>query len=337
VEARLHRAEHLRAGASSLHLNHRAHRSACILSFAVRVFILSSGSAGNVIVLEAPCGARLLLDAGVNPTAAASRMRTLGADLFPSGALGIVVTHHHGDHIAHAQPLARALGRSVQGTMALSRESPLGRTPPRSAPVFMHAGISAARLRERLEVRSYVADPGARAGAVALAPFHVGPFAVEALAVPHDAPQVALRVTAAGTTFGLATDLGTVPHALTDFLADCDLALLEANYCPRMLEEGPYPMRLKMRVRGPLGHLANEQCAALAARLVGSRLAKLLLGHVSLRNNSPARALDVVASRCAGLAVEVVPNGAPRLYDIAATCRARRPTQLALPFAAMAS
>ena len=301
----------------------------------LRVFILSSGSSGNVIVLEASCGARLVVDAGVNPTAAAGRMRALGTDLFPSGALGIIITHHHGDHIAHAQPLARALGRSVQGTMALGARA--SNAAPRSAPVFMHAGISAARLREKLEVRGYVASKGGGESSAPHAPFDVGPFTIEALAVPHDAPQVALRITAAGKTFGLATDLGHVPHALTEFLADCDLALLESNHCPRMLDEGPYPMRLKQRVRGPLGHLANEQCAALAARLVGSRLAKLLLGHVSLRNNTPARALDVVASRCPGLAVEVVPNGAPRLFDIESALRGRRPTQLALPFAAMAS
>jgi phosphoribosyl 1,2-cyclic phosphodiesterase len=155
---------------------------------------------------------------------------------------------------------------------------------------------------------------------------------VEALALPHDAPHVALRVTAGDRRFGIATDLGHVPRELHGFLSACDHVLLESNYCPRMLEAGPYPERLKRRVAGPVGHLANEQAAELARALENTRVSRLVLGHLSRTNNVPSRALDVVASRAHRLGVEVLPHGEPRYYDVAAGAGPRAAEQLSLGF-----
>jgi phosphoribosyl 1,2-cyclic phosphodiesterase len=275
----------------------------------VRVFVLGSGSSGNAVLVEA-AGARLLVDAGFGPRAAAQRLAQLGVDLFPRSVDGILVTHQHGDHIGHLEPLARAT----------------------RAPIFLHRGIGAARVRHRFQVVDY--DPGAR--------LRVGPLDVETALVPHDAPQVAVRVSAPcddakgalpGLAFGIATDVGVVTDALVRLLRDCDAALVEANHCPVMLHDGPYPERLKKRVAGPYGHLANEQTADLAARVVtgrASRLAHMYLGHLSRANNTPERALAVVRRRVPDLGVTVVPHGAPQLLSVP---RARRASQLALPFA----
>ena len=275
----------------------------------VRVWLLSSGSSGNLAIVEAE-GARLMIDAGVGPKGAVTRMRALGADLFAPGfddglagpgsyrrsISGIVVTHHHGDHVAQAEPLARAL----------------------RAPLYMHRGIVADRVRRRVDVREYT--PGVT--------LRIGPFAVQSLVVPHDAPQVAITVAAGGRRFGLVTDLGFVPPGLVAMLADCDAALVEANHCSDLLRVGPYPPRLKDRVAGDRGHLSNAQTAELARDLRGSRLSRLWLGHLSRVNNTPARALQTVGERAQGLDVAVVPHGSPCVLDVA-----RRPTQLALAFA----
>jgi phosphoribosyl 1,2-cyclic phosphodiesterase len=257
----------------------REHRSA------VRVYVLGSGSSGNCLVAEAD-GERVLLDAGIGPTRATERMRTLGADLItPRVPLGLFVTHDHGDHAAHAVPIARAT----------------------RAPLFAHAGIAPPRARSRLDVRAY--DPQRAT--------HLGPFVVEAMTVPHDAPHVAFRVSAGGRRFGIATDLGHAPRALSAFLGACDVVFLESNYCPRLLETGPYPPSLRRRVAGPLGHLANEQTAEVARSLENTRVARLVLVHISRTNNAPARALEVVASRAHRLRVEALPHGEPRRFDIA--------------------
>jgi phosphoribosyl 1,2-cyclic phosphodiesterase len=276
-------------------------RFRCNVGAAVRVFVLSSGSSGNALLVEA-AGTRIMIDAGIGPKQAAGRMRTLGRDLFPRGVDAIVLTHHHGDHIAHVEPLARAF----------------------RAPIYMHRGISAQRVRNRWEVREYSAP----------APFRIGGLEVRAHFVPHDAPQVALSVASPdGERFGLATDLGYAPPSLTPFLAACDAALVEANYCPELLAIGPYPPRLRQRICGGLGHLANEQTAELAARLSGSRLSRLYLGHISRANNTPERALAVVAPRCVGLEVHAVPHGVPHVIDVVKSHRASAGfEQLALAF-----
>jgi phosphoribosyl 1,2-cyclic phosphodiesterase len=252
----------------------------------VRVFVLGSGSSGNCLVVEAD-GERLVVDAGMGPTRAAERMRSLGTDLVTSRApLGLFVTHEHGDLAAHAVPVARAL----------------------RAPLHTHDGMPAPRARSRLEVRSYT--PGR--------PVPLGPFVVETLPIPHDAPHVALRVGAGGRRFGIATDLGHATRELRAFLAGCDIVFLEANYCPRLLETGPYPLRLKRRVGGPLGHLANEQAGEVARSLEDSRVARLVLVHISRTNNDPARALETVAAKVRRLPVEALPHGVPRRFDVEA-------------------
>ena len=225
---------------------------------AVRVFVLGSGSSGNCLVVESE-GERLLIDAGMGPTRATERMRALGADLVTSRApLGLFVTHDHGDHAAHALAPRACAARAAARARGDRRDS----------------------ARNRLEVRAYT--PGR--------PVPLGPFVVEALRIPHDAPHVALRVAAGGRRFAIATDLGHATRELRAFLAGCDLVFLESNYCPRLLETGPYPLRLKRRVGGPLGHLANEQAAELAACLEGTRVRALVLVHLSRTNNSARRA-----------------------------------------------
>jgi phosphoribosyl 1,2-cyclic phosphodiesterase len=256
----------------------------------VRVFVLGSGSSGNCFVVESQ-GERLVVEAGMGPTRAVERMRAMGADFVTARpALGVLVTHEHGDHAAHALPLSRA----------------------QRAPILAHDGITLPRTRRRTEVRSYT--PG-RA-------LTLGPFLIESLAVPHDAPQVAVRVSAGGWAFALATDLGVAPKGLRPFLSECDLVFLESNHCPRLLETGPYPPRLRTRVAGGLGHLANEQAAEVAASLDHTRVGRLVLVHLSRVNNTPERARDVVSSRVRRMPVDVLAQGEARRFDVSAGARA---------------
>jgi phosphoribosyl 1,2-cyclic phosphodiesterase len=211
----------------------------------------------------------------------------------------LVVTHEHNDHAAHTEALARQL----------------------TCPVYLHHGIAAPRVRSRFEVRGYDVRTS----------FTVGTLTVDALVVPHDAPHVALRVSSRDRAFAVVTDLGHVPRDLATFVGACDAALVEANYCPELLATGPYPERLRRRVAGPLGHLANAQTAELARALRGTRLVRLYLGHISRANNTPERALAEVRRSSGTLDVRVVPNGTPRLLDVPAGRRV--PTeQLALAF-----
>ncbi len=74
----------------------------------MRVLIPSPGSIGNVILVESH-GTRVCSSTrGRGPKVLNERLRGLGVDL-PRSVDAVIVTHHHGDHVAHVEPLARAL------------------------------------------------------------------------------------------------------------------------------------------------------------------------------------------------------------------------------------
>jgi phosphoribosyl 1,2-cyclic phosphodiesterase len=87
-------------------------------------------------------------------------------------------------------------------------------------------------------------------------------------------------------------------------------------------------MHLRHRVGGGYGHLSNVQTAEIAAKLVGSRLGRIYLGHLSRSNNTPERALETVASAAPRMNVSVLPHGSICALDV----RRSRSVQLALPF-----
>jgi phosphoribosyl 1,2-cyclic phosphodiesterase len=233
----------------------------------VRVTILGSGSKGNVTLLEAS-GAALLVDAGLGPRTLATRMAAAGVS--PERVDGVVLTHAHRDHSQHAPAYAERFGCPVYLTSATRRGVRWEKEP--TTRVIGHA-----------------------------APFRVGAFEVRPLPIPHDAPQVALtfehmercagatRPIHEGERVGIVTDLGHVPEALAAHLEGCATLLLESNHDPVLLRDGAYPEPLKRRVAGPLGHLSNEQSAALLERLAGG-LAQVVLMHLSEKNNRPALA-----------------------------------------------
>ena len=58
-----------------------------------------------------------------------------------------------------------------------------------------------------------------------------------------------------------------------------------------MLRDGPYPWSLKERILGPLGHLSNGDVGRLLEKGLGARCRKVVLAHLSRKNNHPELAL----------------------------------------------
>jgi phosphoribosyl 1,2-cyclic phosphodiesterase len=257
----------------------------------MKVFVLGTGSSGNALIVEAD-GTRLLVEAGIGPAKAAARMRSLGQDLFPRGVDGVVVTHHHGDHAAQLEPLCKALGAPRAGA--------------RAAMLHLHDGVHVPRVRHRWAVRRY------RAGEA----FEVGALRVRTVPVAHDAPQVALAIQSSTHTLGLVTDAGTASRSLVDMLQACNTVMLEANFCPQLLEIGPYPRSLRRRIAGGLGHLSNGQAAALAGAVARAAAQRVLLCHLSRVNNEPELALRAVRERARDALVEALPHGAVRALEL---------------------
>lgn len=227
------------------------------------VIALQSGSNGNCIYVEA-CGVRLLVDAGISGVQAQRRLEEAGCDI--DSVDGVIITHDHADH-------ASALG-IYQRKFRL----PVHVTPPTLEAAKANHGLGKLPL-----VHPFVAG----------ATLQFGPVSVHTFPTPHDAADgVALVVDDGRFRLGILTDLGHVFGELESVVRSLDGVLLESNYDPALLAEGRYPEHLKRRIRGPAGHLSNQESAELLARAASGRLQWVCLAHLSEENNRPELALQ---------------------------------------------
>ncbi len=229
----------------------------------MRFASLGSGSRGNATVIEAGAS-RVLVDCGFSVAETERRLARLG--LVPADLHAVLVTHEHNDHISGVGPLARR----------------------HALPVWMTAGT--ARVWRGGEIPSLHLF-------TCHEPFAIGGLRVSPYPVPHDAREPSQFVFDDGNRrLGVLTDTGcSTPH-IEESLSGADALLLECNHDAAMLAAGPYPPSLKQRVGGRLGHLSNDQSAALLARLDASRLKHLVAAHLSDKNNRPELARAALAS-----------------------------------------
>lgn len=237
----------------------------------MRFISLASGSRGNAYILDAPEGA-LLIDCGLAGRTFLSRCRAAAFD--PARLCGAVFTHNHADH--------------VQGLGALHKRFP-------GLPLFANAPTA-----EAVCAQGCLDDPDAFCLFEDNQLFSVGPFAVTPFAVPHDVPDpVGFSVVCEGRTYFHATDAGAPLASIGERLAEADMATLEANHDPQLLASSARPQCLKNRIRGPRGHLSNDQAAELVARFATPRLEYLHLAHLSQACNAAHLAFNAVSAALA--------------------------------------
>lgn len=227
-----------------------------------RICTLFSGSKGNCTYVETP-GAKFLIDMGKNCKAVCAALAEIGVS--PDALDAVFITHEHRDHI--------------DALSVFCKHHPLPIHVQRASSLRI---IESAPHLEGL-VRVY---PDAASCRVT-----IGDATVQAFKTPHDSrASVGYRITLEGeqpTAIAYATDIGYVTPDILENLLGCESVVLESNHDPDMLMDGPYPYDLKLRIRSNKGHLANEDCAALAAQLYASGTKNILLAHLSEQNNTP--------------------------------------------------
>jgi phosphoribosyl 1,2-cyclic phosphodiesterase len=226
---------------------------------AVTVLPLSSGSTGNATLVS--CGTtRVLVDAGLSCKGLAERLEAVGVD--PRSITCVLLSHEHQDH-----------------ARGMERFSTKYQVPVACDPAVLEAlDLSYVHLAAWMPLL-----PGRR--------LELGSVTVDAFPVPHDARRpLAFVLEAEGLRVGVATDLGHATTLVLERLRGCHALLLESNHDDLMLRDGPYPWSLKQRVGGRLGHLSNDEMAALLRHVVDERCQSVILAHLSEQNNTPALA-----------------------------------------------
>jgi phosphoribosyl 1,2-cyclic phosphodiesterase len=229
----------------------------------MKVISLQSGSNGNCICVEAG-RTRLLFDAGISGLQAQRRLAGHGLDI--RGAQGVIISHDHADHVRCAGVYQRKFHLPVHVTRGTLQAA--------------QRGYSLGRLED---VRFF--EPGST--------LEFADLAVQTVRTPHDAAEgVAFVVTDGRRRLGILTDLGHVFDGLGGLIGTLDAVLLESNYDPDMLRDGPYPWPVKQRIAGPGGHLSNVDSAELLGAAATGRMKWACLAHLSEQNNHPAVAMQ---------------------------------------------
>lgn len=225
------------------------------------IIALQSGSKGNCVYVETD-DVKLLFDAGISGKRAEARLAQHGRDI--RQVEKVIISHEHTDHISSMGIFYRKFGLTpciTKKTLAAADQQRLGRL---------------GKVSHFVSGKKIV----------------IGSTRIDTYATNHDAVDGTAFVVDDGYhRFGLFTDLGTVFSPLTELLPTLDAVLLESNYDPMMLKNGPYPLHLQRRIAGPHGHISNEEAARLLKHCDSRRIQWCCLGHLSENNNCPSVAL----------------------------------------------
>jgi len=230
-----------------------------------RFLSLYSSSSGNCILISNE-DTNILIDAGVSASRIIASLDEAGLSAGQINA--ILVTHEHSDHIAGIRVLCHRYNIAV----------------------FANASTMAGVLKSAPDI-----SQGSAHIIEASKVYNIGSMKIKPFVTPHDsASSVGYVIESDQKRYAVATDIGCITKSMLSNLAGCEAVVVEANHDVDMLKTGPYPYVLKKRILSDKGHLSNEKCAWLATQLAIWGTKRILLGHLSEKNNTPKKAYECV-------------------------------------------
>lgn len=239
----------------------------------MKVCLLTSGSIGNVVVIESE-EESIIIDCGVSYKKFDELISF--TDLNVSKIKNVLVTHEHSDHIKGVGVVSRKLGLRVWGTVGTTN-------------AIYEKGI----LKETdIPVRNVEKNKA----------FEVAGFQVTPFPLSHDAADpVGYVVERDGKKVVCLTDTGYVSKKVMEVVKGADLYIMELNHNVEMLHMSGRPWPLKQRILSDYGHLSNEDGAYVFSKLMRENTRHVFLSHISQEANLPDLALmtmkDVLKER----------------------------------------
>jgi phosphoribosyl 1,2-cyclic phosphodiesterase len=220
----------------------------------IKLTSLGSGSKGNSVLVDNGKN-RVLIDAGLNIKTIYKKLLELSLTL--NDIDGILLTHEHDDHIKSVETLSTII------------------------PVYSHP--------DTLEVVSNkFSIPIKQQMAVEEKQFNIGTFDILPFRTSHDAVHpYGYVINDCDSKLSYITDTGYISKGVMGLIKGSNIVMIESNHDKELLNSGSYPYFLKQRILSELGHLCNEECALTIFSLIESGTDKLMLAHLSEKNNLP--------------------------------------------------
>lgn len=226
----------------------------------MKICNLASGSEGNVTYVETK-EHKILLDVGTTVKYIREKLSELSVNIEDIDY--IFITHVHDDHI-------KALKNFIKKYHPVICVSPK-----------MFSEIEVLKYYDRIVLYDEVVN--------------LTDLTIEILKTSHDTSDSrSFILKSEGKSMVYMTDTGFINTKYFNKLSNLNVYLFESNHDVEMLLNGPYPQWLKDRVMGPYGHLSNKDSAIYLAKIIGPNTQKILLTHLSHKNNTEEKALNTI-------------------------------------------
>ena len=230
----------------------------------MKVCVLSSGSKGNSCFLETK-ETKILIDVGTTTQYIVNELDKLGVK--PEEIDAILITHIHVDHIHGLKAFIRKYNPLIYVTEKL-----LG---------LLEEQVGNFRYELYQDKQAIIKD-----------------LRINLIKTSHDAgEQMGFVIKNNSKSMVYITDTGYINSRYYEDLSNKNLYILESNHDVLMLKNGPYPYFLQQRVIGDKGHLSNEQASNYLCKFIGKDTKKIVLAHLSEKNNTEEIALDTLKEK----------------------------------------
>lgn len=227
----------------------------------MRVKVLSSGSSGNTTYIEYE-NTKILIDIGNSCKYVADKLKEMRIE--PDKIDAILITHTHVDHIKGLKVFAKKYNPVIYATKGILNELDY---------------IDNYYLIDKNELT-------------------IGDIHVDVVKTSHDAPDsVGYIINGSDKSLVYITDTGYINEKYFPKLKNKDLYIMESNHDIEMLNNGPYPFKLRQRILGDKGHLSNYDSARYLSTFMGNKTKHIILAHLSEKNNTEKLAYEALVKR----------------------------------------
>ncbi len=237
---------------------------------------LSSGSSGNSEYIETE-HSKILVDAGFSGKAIEKLLDSINVN--PTELDAIFVTHEHSDHIKGIGVLSRRFDIPIIANAETwyAMDSKIGKIKDKNIYIFEN--------NRHIEFKDLDVLP---------------------IKTSHDsANSCGFVFSKDDKKLSIVTDTGIIESSVYEEIKDSNLFFVEANHDIDMLKYGSYPMALKERILSDYGHLSNDACANLLGDILTGNHEIVQLAHLSIENNTPAKAFETVNDYLRSLGLDV--------------------------------